>query len=161
MKKKNIRTILTHRWFLIQFFVRLDSLSFWELPSCSSSNLAQDSIYNSTIICRCFGLYDYLAQWGITTTTVCIIILTGLLCILRYFSKSSEVSIRFEVCITFTYIPLPIFTSDELVMSRENSKNFTYAFCKSGALHSIRHSALLVDELELNLAHDFLLGEPS
>jgi hypothetical protein len=61
MKKKNIRTILTHRWFLIQFFVRLDSLSFWELPSCSSSNLAQDSIYNSTVICRYFGLYDYLA----------------------------------------------------------------------------------------------------
>jgi hypothetical protein len=29
---------------------------------------------------------------------------------------------------------LPTFTSDKLVMSRGNSKIFTYAFCKSGAL---------------------------
>jgi len=116
-------------------FVRLDSLSFWELSSCSSFDLAQENIYNSTVIRRYFSLYDYLALWGITTTTVCIIILTGLLYILRYFSRSSEVSIHFQVCITFTYIPLPIFTSDKLVMSRENSKIFTYAFCKSGALH--------------------------
>jgi hypothetical protein len=32
------------------------------------------------------------------------------------------------------YIPLLIYNSDELVMSRENRKIFTYAFCKSGAL---------------------------
>jgi hypothetical protein len=31
---------------------------------------------------------------------------------------------------------LPIFNSGEIVMSHENSKNFTYAFRKSGALHS-------------------------
>jgi hypothetical protein len=35
----------------------------------------------------------------------------------------------------YIYILLPIFNSDETVMSRENSKNFTYAFYKSGALH--------------------------
>jgi hypothetical protein len=35
------------------------------------------------------------------------------------------------------YILLPIFNSDELVISRENRKNFTYAFCKSGALQLI------------------------
>jgi hypothetical protein len=33
------------------------------------------------------------------------------------------------------YIPLLIYNSDELVMSRGNRKIFTYAFCKSGALH--------------------------
>jgi hypothetical protein len=33
------------------------------------------------------------------------------------------------------YIPLLIYNSDELVMSRENRKNFTYVFCKSRALH--------------------------
>jgi len=34
------------------------------------------------------------------------------------------------------YIPLLIYNSDELVMSRGNRKIFTYAFCKSGALQS-------------------------
>jgi len=33
------------------------------------------------------------------------------------------------------YSPANIYNSDELVMSRGNRKNFTYAFCKSGALH--------------------------
>jgi hypothetical protein len=32
MKRRNIRTIPTLRWFLIQFFVMLDSLSFWDYP---------------------------------------------------------------------------------------------------------------------------------
>jgi hypothetical protein len=32
------------------------------------------------------------------------------------------------------YIPLLIYNSDELVMSRENWKFFTYTFCKSWAL---------------------------
>jgi hypothetical protein len=68
-----------------------------------------------------------------TVITVCIIILTSLLYILRYFSSSSEVSIYSQNCITF--IPLPIITFDKLVMSRGNSKIFTYAFRKSGALH--------------------------
>jgi hypothetical protein len=36
------------------------------------------------------------------------------------------------------YIPLLIYNSDELVMSRENRKNFTYAFCKSRALQCVR-----------------------
>jgi hypothetical protein len=36
MKNKNIRTIQTLRWLLILVFVRLDYLSFWELPHCSS-----------------------------------------------------------------------------------------------------------------------------
>jgi Ni,Fe-hydrogenase I cytochrome b subunit len=64
--------------------------------------------------------------------TICIIMITGLLYILRYFSSSSEVSIYSQIYITF--IPLSIITSDKLVMSCENSKIFTYAFCKSGAL---------------------------
>jgi hypothetical protein len=34
------------------------------------------------------------------------------------------------------YIPLLIYNSDELVMSRGNQKIFTYAFCKSRALQS-------------------------
>jgi hypothetical protein len=72
-----------------------------------------------------------------TVITVCIIILTDLTYILRYFSSSSEVSIYSQIYITFTYIPLPIFTSDKLVMSRGNSKIFTYAFCKSEALQFI------------------------
>jgi hypothetical protein len=55
--------------------------------------------------------------------------------ILRYFSRSSEVLLNSQVCITFIYILLPTFNSDELVMSRENLKNFNYAFCKSRALH--------------------------
>jgi len=55
--------------------------------------------------------------------------------ILRYFSRSSEVSFNSQVCIIFVYNLLPIINSDKLVMSRENSKKFTYAFCKSGALH--------------------------
>jgi hypothetical protein len=67
-----------------------------------------------------------------TVITVCIIILTGLLYILRYFSNSSKVSIYSQIYITF--ILLSIITSDKLVMSRENLKNFTYVFCKSGAL---------------------------
>jgi hypothetical protein len=54
--------------------------------------------------------------------------------ILRYFSRSSEVSFNSHVCIISIYNPLPIFNYDKLVMSRENSKMFTYAFCKSGAL---------------------------
>jgi hypothetical protein len=33
------------------------------------------------------------------------------------------------------YFAANIYNSDELVMSRGNRKNFTYAFCKSGALH--------------------------
>jgi len=36
------------------------------------------------------------------------------------------------------YIPLLIYNSDELVMSRENRKNFTYASCKSRALQCVR-----------------------
>jgi hypothetical protein len=83
-----------------------------------------------------FGWYDYLALWGITVITVCIIMLTGLLYILRYFSSNSEVSIYSQIYITF--IPLSIITSDKLVISCENSKIFTYAFCKSGALHNKR-----------------------
>jgi hypothetical protein len=35
------------------------------------------------------------------------------------------------------YIPLLIYNFDELVMLRGNRKKFTYAFCKSGALHNI------------------------
>jgi hypothetical protein len=35
------------------------------------------------------------------------------------------------------YILLPIFNSDELVMSRGNRKKITYTFCKSGALQLI------------------------
>jgi hypothetical protein len=71
-----------------------------------------------------------------TVITICIIILTGLLYILRYFSSSSELSIYSQSYITF--IPLSIITSDKLVMSRGNSKIFTYAFCKSGALQKSR-----------------------
>jgi hypothetical protein len=56
--------------------------------------------------------------------------------ILRYFSRSSEVSFDSQVCIIFIYNPLPIINSDKLVMLRENSKNLTYAFCKSGALQT-------------------------
>jgi len=55
--------------------------------------------------------------------------------ILRYFSRSSEVLLNSQVCIIFIYIQLPTFNSDEIVMSREHSKIFTYTFCKSGALH--------------------------
>jgi hypothetical protein len=40
---------------------------------------------------------------------------------------------------------LPIITSDKLVMSRENSKIFTYAFCKNGAL---QFCGPIVEELE-------------
>jgi len=40
--------------------------------------------------------------------------------------------------VLYIYIPLPIFNSDEILMSRENSKNFTYAFYKSGALQYIK-----------------------
>jgi len=77
-------------------------------------------------------LYDYLALWGITVITVCIIILTNLIYI---FWGISVVALRCQsIYITFTYILLPTFTSDKLVMSRGNSKIFTYAFCKSGAL---------------------------
>jgi Ni,Fe-hydrogenase I cytochrome b subunit len=79
-----------------------------------------------------FGLYDYLALWGMTVITVCIIMLTGLLYIRRYFSSSSEVSIYSQIYMTF--IPLSKITFDKLVISRENSKIFTYVFCKSGAL---------------------------
>jgi hypothetical protein len=45
------------------------------------------------------------------------------------------VSFNSQVCIIFIYNLLQIFNFDKLVMLRENSKNFTYAFCKSGALH--------------------------
>jgi hypothetical protein len=55
--------------------------------------------------------------------------------ILRYFSRSFEVSFDSQVYIIFIYNLLLIINSNKLVMPRENSKNFTYAFCKSGALH--------------------------
>jgi hypothetical protein len=45
---------------------------------------------------------------------------------------SSEVSLLKK-----NYIPLLIYNSDELVMSHENLKKFTYDFCKSEALHSV------------------------
>jgi hypothetical protein len=54
--------------------------------------------------------------------------------ILRYFSRSSEVLFNSKF-VLYLYILLPIFNSDEIVMSRENSKFFTYAFCKSEVLH--------------------------
>jgi hypothetical protein len=46
------------------------------------------------------------------------------------YSVSSDVSLLKK-----NYIPLLIYNSDELVMSRGNRKIFTYASCKSGALH--------------------------
>jgi hypothetical protein len=47
------------------------------------------------------------------------------------YSVSSDVSLLKK-----NYIPLLIYNSDELVISRGNPKNFTYAFCKSEALQS-------------------------
>jgi hypothetical protein len=44
------------------------------------------------------------------------------------------------------YIPLLIYNSDELVMSRGNQKNFTYAFCKSEALNFPCFGLLLIFE---------------
>jgi hypothetical protein len=42
--------------------------------------------------------------------------------ILRYFSRSSDVVFNSHVCVVSIYNLLPIFNSDKLVMSRENSK---------------------------------------
>jgi hypothetical protein len=44
------------------------------------------------------------------------------------------------------YSTANIYNSDELLMSRGNRKNFTYAFCKSGALQGcqLHHSKYLM-----------------
>jgi hypothetical protein len=50
------------------------------------------------------------------------------------------------------YIPLLIYNSDELVMSRGNRKIFTYAFCKSGALQII--PTILENKLLIFYSHN-------
>jgi hypothetical protein len=82
------------------------------------------------------ALYNYIDRFTIS--------------ILRYFSRSFEVSFNSQVCIIFIYNPLPIFNSDKLVMSCENSKNFPYAFCKREVLQfGIRVVALMTLDLTL------------
>jgi len=68
---------------------------------------------------------------------------------LRYFSRSSVVLLNSQVCISFIYFVANI--SDELVMSRENSKISIYTFCKSEALQfGIR--AVCSEDLRLDLS---------
>jgi uncharacterized membrane protein len=44
--------------------------------------------------------------------------------------------VSLDVSLLKNYIPLLIYNSNELVMSRGNRKIFTYVFCKSGALQA-------------------------
>jgi ribonuclease HIII len=51
--------------------------------------------------------------------------------------RSSEVLFNPKSVNIYIYI----YNSDKIIMSHENLKNFTYAFCKSGALQHLRSTS--------------------
>jgi len=81
------------------------------------------------LACICPMRHDYYYYY------FCIIMLTYVLCLFWIISVEALKCYLIPKFVLHLYILLLTFNSDELVMSRENLKNFNYAFCKSRALH--------------------------